>query len=112
MTAGDVAPVKCGCWDGRTLLRRGGDLRYEVTHEYKRLTESGPSPRRFPAQVPRGKRRGGGGVYHRAAARAGRDGICGSEREDYRGLHWLRHRGAERTAGYTQAARGADCRRV
>ena len=75
----------------RTRLRQASDLGYEVRDEYKRHPESNPSPRRFPTEIPRGQRRGGGSVHDRATARAGRGGLCGPEREDHRGPHRLRH---------------------
>src|ERR1035437_10125064 len=71
MPARHPAPEKSGCRDGRSRLRWAGYLGYEVTDENRRHTESISCSRRFPAEVPRGWRSGGGGVYDLDRACAG-----------------------------------------
>src|SRR6185436_4131451 len=81
------------------------------TTKDKRAEEPTPGLEPFPSQVHpgRGSRHR---IYNRAATRAGWGRICSSQREDFGGVHWLRHAGNTGDAEDARDAGGANCCRL
>ena len=98
----------CSKLGGFTAYDNGGFRTNEKRWQHDPAPAAGP----FAAQVHPGRRSRRRGFYDHPAARVGRGGICRSQREDYRGLHRLRHAGNSGNAENAHDAGGADCRRL